>query len=182
MRLTALRDGARSAVLNAGARAKPNLDRMQQAMRVAAPNTGAVAAYFSAARESIEGARWAMFSAALQARAVLTDAQRRMERADRFDTGLHRVVYRSPVLSSIPVPASGCHLTGVFVGCNQESCCASLEHGCMKNMRDPSVQPVNEEPTFRLIQSLTTLATCRPCEGAATPDAPFRSSEVRGVL
>jgi hypothetical protein len=81
VRLTALRDGARSAVLNATGEAAPLLDRMLREMGAAAPNTGAVQTYFNAARESMEGARWSMFSAALRTKAVLTEAQRRTEQA-----------------------------------------------------------------------------------------------------
>ena len=76
-RLTALGDSA-MAVHNAAAlQARMHLGEMEEVMRGAAADTSAVKAHFDAARRYMGDAMWAMVRAATQARALLTDAQRR---------------------------------------------------------------------------------------------------------
>jgi Spy/CpxP family protein refolding chaperone len=77
-RLTTLRDAATTAHDAAAANAKTHMDGMAQALNAATPDTAAVKMHFQAAHAAMGTAHWAMFSAAAQARGVLTDEQRGM--------------------------------------------------------------------------------------------------------
>lgn len=76
-RLTALRDGAKSAHDAAAHQAQMHMGEMEQVMHAAAPDTAAVKHHFDAAHRLMGDAHWAMLSSAAMARAVLTDAQRK---------------------------------------------------------------------------------------------------------
>ncbi len=75
-RLTALRDAAKATHDDAAADAKTHLEAMRQTMNAASPDTGALKLHFLEAHKAMGIAHWAMLSAAAQAKAVLTDAQR----------------------------------------------------------------------------------------------------------
>jgi LTXXQ motif family protein len=75
-RLTALRDAAQHAGEAAEAEAKDHMQALAQAADVPKPDTGAIRVHFQAAHGAMGKAHWAMLAAALQARAILTDAQR----------------------------------------------------------------------------------------------------------
>ena len=88
-RLTALHDAAQP-IHDAAARAAlMHAQAMEQAMRATTPDTNAVQSHFQAAHAAMGAAHWAMVSASLQARGVLTDAQRRQleAMADSMHTG-----------------------------------------------------------------------------------------------
>ncbi len=75
-RLTALQDGAQAAHATAMKDAQTHLQALD-----AAGDTAALKTHFGAAHAAMGRAHWAMLSAAAQARAVLTDAQRTKIRA-----------------------------------------------------------------------------------------------------
>lgn len=75
-RLTAIRDGAKTAHDAAHADAKTHMDALAQAMQVAAPDTSVVKLHFHAAHAAMGKAHWVMLAAAAQAKAVLTAEQR----------------------------------------------------------------------------------------------------------
>jgi hypothetical protein len=75
-RLTALRDGAKTAHDAAQAEMQAHMTELARAMSAAAPDTTAVRQHFQAAHAAMGRAHWAMLVAAAQARALLTDAQR----------------------------------------------------------------------------------------------------------
>jgi Spy/CpxP family protein refolding chaperone len=75
--LTALRDAARPARDTAAQRAMMHLREMDEVMHQAAPDTGAVRQHFEAALQYMGQAHMAMLDAAAQARALLTDDQRK---------------------------------------------------------------------------------------------------------
>ena len=75
-RLTALQNTAKTGHDAAAADIKPHLGAVSQAFQAAAPDTNALRTHFQAAHDAMGKAHWAMLSAAAQARAVLTDAQR----------------------------------------------------------------------------------------------------------
>lgn len=75
-KLTAIRDAAKSAHDAAAAVMKTHMDELNKAFQASAPDTAALRAHFEAAHPAMGKAHWAMLSAAAQARAVLTDAQR----------------------------------------------------------------------------------------------------------
>ncbi len=75
--LTTLRDAAKAAHDAAAQQAAMHMREMQQAMDVAAPDTAAAKPHFDAAHRFMGEAMWAMVRSAAQARALLTDAQRK---------------------------------------------------------------------------------------------------------
>ena len=75
-RLTAIQTSAKSGHDAAVADIKTHLDELSKAFQVASPDTNSLRMHFEAAHTAMGKAHWAMLSAAAQARAVLTDAQR----------------------------------------------------------------------------------------------------------
>jgi len=75
-RLTALRDGAKTAHDAAMADATAHMKELAQSANAAQPDTSTLKAHFQAAHAAMGKAHWAMLASAAQARAVLTDAQR----------------------------------------------------------------------------------------------------------
>ncbi|HEU5261550.1 MAG TPA: hypothetical protein VFU41_09035 [Gemmatimonadales bacterium] len=75
-RLTALRDGTKTAHDAAMSEAKTHMDAIEQAVNAAKPDTAALKTHFQAAHAAMGKAHWAMLASAAQARAVLTEAQR----------------------------------------------------------------------------------------------------------
>src|SRR5881397_679961 len=75
-RLTALRDAARNAGEAAEADAHSHMQALEQAADSPKPDTSAIKVHFQAAHGAMGKAHWAMLASAVQARAVLTDAQR----------------------------------------------------------------------------------------------------------
>lgn len=75
-RLTAIQTSAKSAHDAAAADMKAHMTALSQAFQGASPDTGALRVHFDAVHGAMGKAHWAMLSAAAQARAALTDAQR----------------------------------------------------------------------------------------------------------
>jgi Spy/CpxP family protein refolding chaperone len=75
-RLTAIADAAKPAHDAAHNEAMAHMQEVGKAMQAAAPDTAAVKMHFQGAHAAMGRAHWTMLSAAAQARAVLTDAQR----------------------------------------------------------------------------------------------------------
>lgn len=75
-RLTALRDASKTAHDAAMSAAQAHLREMDQAAGAAAPDSGALKTHFQAAHDAMGKAHWAMLASAVQARTVLTGAQR----------------------------------------------------------------------------------------------------------
>ena len=75
-RLTALRDVMTTAQDAAMTEAKTHLEELQTAAEAASPDTAAVKTHFQAAHAAMGRARWLAIRSALEARALLTDAQR----------------------------------------------------------------------------------------------------------
>jgi Spy/CpxP family protein refolding chaperone len=75
-RLTALRDATTAAQDAAMTEAKTHLEELQAAAEAASPDTTAVKTHFQAAHVAMGRARWQAIRSALEARALLTDAQR----------------------------------------------------------------------------------------------------------
>ena len=93
--LTTLRDAAKAAHDAAAQQAGMHMREMQQAMDVAAPDTAAAKPHFDAAHRFMGEAMWAMVRSAAQARALLTDAQRKQvddmaARPMRGGMGMHQ--------------------------------------------------------------------------------------------
>ena len=76
--LTALRDAARPARDSASQQAMMHLREMDEVMHTAAPDRAAVRHHFEAALQYMGRAHMTMLDAAAQARAVLTDDQRKL--------------------------------------------------------------------------------------------------------
>ena len=76
-RLTVIRDAAKTAHDAAQADAKTHMGALAQAMQVNAPDTSAVRIHFQAAHAAMGKAHLTMLTAAAQAKALLTDDQRR---------------------------------------------------------------------------------------------------------
>jgi hypothetical protein len=76
-RLTALRDAAKATHDRAAAEGKAHMEALGKVFAAAAPDTAAVRRHFQAAHQAMGDAHGAMLRAAAQARAVLTDSQRR---------------------------------------------------------------------------------------------------------
>jgi hypothetical protein len=75
-RLTALRDAAKKTHDAAQADMQAHMGELAKAMEATSPDTAQVKMHFQAAQAAMGRAHWAMLSAAAQARAMLTDAQR----------------------------------------------------------------------------------------------------------
>lgn len=75
-RLTALRDGAKTAHDAAMGEAKAHMQELEQAANAPAPDTSALKVHFQAAHAAMGKAHWLALASAVQGRAVLTDAQR----------------------------------------------------------------------------------------------------------
>jgi hypothetical protein len=75
-RLTALRDGAKTARDAAMAEAETHVKELEQVANAAKVDTAALKIHFQAAHNTMGKAHWTMLVASAQARAVLTDAQR----------------------------------------------------------------------------------------------------------
>jgi hypothetical protein len=75
-KLTAIQNTAKSAHDAAAADFKAHTDELSQAFQTASPDTNALRMHFDAAHAAMGKAHWAMLTAAAQARAALTDAQR----------------------------------------------------------------------------------------------------------
>jgi len=75
-RLTALRDSAQARQAAAMADAKPHFQALEEQSGTATPDTAALRKHFEAAHAAMGRAHWVMVTAAVQAQAVLTDAQR----------------------------------------------------------------------------------------------------------
>jgi hypothetical protein len=76
-KLTAIQNSAKSTHDAAVADIKTHLDELSKAFQAASPDTNSLRMHFEAAHTAMGKAHWAMLSAAAQARAALTDAQRR---------------------------------------------------------------------------------------------------------
>jgi len=75
--LTAIQTAAKSAHDAAAADMKAHMTALSQVFQGASPDTGALRMHFDAVHAAMGKAHWAMLSAAGQARAALTDAQRK---------------------------------------------------------------------------------------------------------
>ena len=75
-RLTAIQTAAKLTHDAAHAEIKTHLDELSNAFQTASPDTNSLRMHFEAAHTAMGKAHWAMLSAAAEARAVLTDAQR----------------------------------------------------------------------------------------------------------
>jgi len=75
-RLTALREGSKTAHDAAMADAMTHMKEMETAANAPQPDTSALKTHFQAAHAAMGKAHWAMLASSAQARAVLTDAQR----------------------------------------------------------------------------------------------------------
>jgi hypothetical protein len=75
-KLTAIDDSAKSARDAAMNDVKTHMGALSQAFQTASPDTGTLHTHFTEAQAAMAKAHWAMLSAAAQARAILTDAQR----------------------------------------------------------------------------------------------------------
>ncbi len=76
-RLTALRDGLKTAHEAAEAEARAHLTELDQAANAPQPDTIALKTHFQAAHSAMGRVHWAALAAAVQARSVLNDAQRK---------------------------------------------------------------------------------------------------------
>ncbi len=76
-RLTALRDGVKTAHEAAEADARAHLKELDQAANAPQPDTVALKTHFQAAHAAMGRVHWAALAAAVQARSVLNDAQRK---------------------------------------------------------------------------------------------------------
>ncbi len=74
--LGAVRDRAKTAQDAAMAEARTHVKELEQAASSAMPDTTALKAHFQATHGAMGRAHWAMLAAAVQARALLTEAQR----------------------------------------------------------------------------------------------------------
>ncbi|HJS43791.1 MAG TPA: Spy/CpxP family protein refolding chaperone [Gemmatimonadales bacterium] len=87
-KLTAIRDAAKSAHDAAAGGAKTHMNAVAQAFQAAAPDTNAMRAHFNEAHAAMGKAHGVMLSAAAQAKAVLTDAQR--QRVDAWANAMQQ--------------------------------------------------------------------------------------------
>ena len=88
-RLTAIQSSAKAAHDAAATDTKTHMSGVAQAFQTASPDTGALRTHFDAAHAAMGKAHWAMLSAAAQARALLTDAQRQ-----KVDSWVHMMEQR----------------------------------------------------------------------------------------
>ena len=75
-RLTALRDGSKTTLEAAMTEAQAHMKELEETATAPKPDTAALKTHFQAAHNAAGKAHWTMLVSALQARAVLTDAQR----------------------------------------------------------------------------------------------------------
>ncbi len=75
-RLTALRDATTAAQDAAVSEARTHLEELQQAADAALPDSGVVKTHFQAAQAAMGRARWLSIRSAMEAKALLTPAQR----------------------------------------------------------------------------------------------------------
>jgi hypothetical protein len=87
-KLTAIQNSAKSAHDAAAADIKTHLAGVSQTFQAASPDTNALRTHFEAAHAAMGRAHWAMLSAAAQARAALTDAQR--QKIDAWVNGMEQ--------------------------------------------------------------------------------------------
>lgn len=87
-KLTAIQTSAKSAHDAAAADIKTHLDGVSQTFQTASPDTTTLRTHFEAAHAAMGRAHWAMLSAAAQARAALTDAQR--QKIDAWVTAMEQ--------------------------------------------------------------------------------------------
>jgi hypothetical protein len=87
-KLTAIQNTAKSAHDAAAADIKTHLGALSQAFQTASPDTNALRAHFDEAHAAMGKAHWAMLSAAAQAKATLTDAQR--QKVDSWVTAMEQ--------------------------------------------------------------------------------------------
>jgi hypothetical protein len=87
-KLTALQNTAKAGHDAAVAAIQAHLGPVSQAFLAGAPDTNALRPHFDAAHAAMGKAHWAMLSAAAQARAVLTDAQR--QKVDAWVTAMQQ--------------------------------------------------------------------------------------------
>jgi len=87
-KLTAIQNSAKPAHDAAAADIKTHLDELSKAFQAASPDTNALQMHFQAAHTAMGKAHWAMLSAAAQARAALTDAQR--QKIDAWVTAMEQ--------------------------------------------------------------------------------------------
>lgn len=113
-KLTALRDAAKAAHDAAMTDMQTHMKEMQPLMSSAAPDTAKIKPHFQAVQAALAKAHWAMLSASVQARAVLTDEQRArvegwaaaMRHRGRTERGMRRggVMMRRPMRDSTSPP------------------------------------------------------------------------------
>jgi LTXXQ motif family protein len=75
-RLTTLRDASRAVQQAAMSEAKAQMQELQQAVSASAPDTSVLKAHFQAAHAAMGKAHWMALASAVQAKGILTDAQR----------------------------------------------------------------------------------------------------------
>ncbi len=75
-RLTALRDGLKTAHDAGQTEVRTHMDALTTAMKAATPDTNQMKQHFQAAQQAMGRTHWAALSAAAQARGALTEAQR----------------------------------------------------------------------------------------------------------
>ena len=75
-RLTALRDGSKATFEAATTEAQTHMKELDQTANAPRPDTTALKTHFQAAHNAMGKAHWTMLTSAVQARQVLTDAQR----------------------------------------------------------------------------------------------------------
>jgi len=87
-KLTAIQNSAKSTHDAAVADIKTHLDELSKTFQAASPDTNSLRMHFEAAHSAMGKAHWAMLSAAAQARAALTDAQR--QRVDSWVSAMEK--------------------------------------------------------------------------------------------
>ena len=91
-RLTALRAATQAGQDAATSEAETHLHELEQAANAPAPDTGAMKTHFQAAHAAMGKAHWLALASAVQARAILNDAQRAKLNAwaDSMQTWMHQ--------------------------------------------------------------------------------------------
>ena len=75
-RLTGLRDGSKVTFEAATTEAQAHMKQLEETANALKPDTTALKTHFQAAHNAMGRAHWTMLASAVQARAILTDAQR----------------------------------------------------------------------------------------------------------
>jgi hypothetical protein len=91
-KLTTIQSATKAAHDAAASDMKTHMGAVAQAFQAAAPDTAALRPHFEEAQAAMGKAHWAMLSAAAQARAVLTDAQR--QKVDAAVTAMEQRMQR----------------------------------------------------------------------------------------